>query len=217
MAADTDFGALRTSLLKLTCAQQAAVEALIAGATHQEASAAAGVTRATVTRWSGHSPAFKAALNLYRVALLNEQFDTARRIRGKALNGVEKALDEGRIDPLAVLRILTEDPTSIGPTVPDAILEAEVTKTYAALPPSPPPRGLEEQLASLADAGPSGVERATKATLTRLAAEGLVDDEAELARRRVSRPPPSEISMDSRSDSSTSAQSVETRRRSSAD
>lgn len=170
-AADLD--ALRAILLELTPAQQAAVEALATGSTQQAAAEAAGVTRETVTRWAGHVPAFKATLNLYRAALVTEQIDTARRIRGKALDAVERALDEDRIDPLAVLRAVTDTPDSVGPTVPEAILDAEMARTRAGLPPTPPPRGLDAQLESLANPGPSNIERAEEATLTRLAVAGL--------------------------------------------
>jgi hypothetical protein len=121
MATSTDLEDLRAALLGLTPAQQLAVEALAVGVTHEEAANKAGVTRETITRWAGHLPSFKAALNLYRSTLVHEQIDTSRRIRGKALCAVETALDEGRIDPLAVLRVVTDELASIGPTLPEAI------------------------------------------------------------------------------------------------
>ena len=67
-------------------AQQTAAEALAIGATHTEAAEAADVARETVTRWLGHHPGFRAALDLYRATLATEQADRARRIRGKALD-----------------------------------------------------------------------------------------------------------------------------------
>jgi hypothetical protein len=177
MATATDLETLRVALLRLTASQQVAVEALAVGATHEAAAEKAGVTRETITRWAGHLPSFQAALNLYRSALVHEQIDTARRIRGKALCAVETALDESRIDPLAVLRVVTDEPASIGPTLPEAILDAEMNKTRLGLPPTPPPRWLDALLESVADPGPSDTERAEEATLTRLAAAGLVCDE----------------------------------------
>ncbi len=176
MTATSDLDGLRAALLELTPAQQVAVEALAAGATHEEAGKAAGVTRETVTRWSGHVPAFKATLNLYRATLVTEQIDTARRIRGKALSAVEIALDEGQIDPLAVLRVVSDAPASIGPTVPEAILDAEMNKTRVGLPPIPPPRGVNAQIEQMANPGPSDIERAEEAAIARLAAAGLRDD-----------------------------------------
>lgn len=169
MTSGPDLVALRAALLELTPTQQVALEALVAGATHAKAAEAAGVTRETVTRWAGHVPAFRATMNLYRAALVTEQIDTSRRIRGKALSAVERALDEGDIDPLAVLRVVTDAPASIGPAVPEAILDTELTKTRMTLPPTAPPRGLDAQLESLYDSGPSDIERAEEATLTRLA------------------------------------------------
>lgn len=173
MKAAAHLDALRTALLELTPAQQVAVEALVAGATQQQAAEAAGVTRETVTRWAGHVPAFKASMNLYRATVVEEQVDASRRIRGKALKAVETALDEGRIDPLAVLRVVSADPGSVGPTVPETILDAEMRKTRAGLLPSPPAQGLDALVESLANPGPSDIERAVEATLIRLTAAGL--------------------------------------------
>lgn len=168
MTSIADLDGLRAVLLELTPAQQLAVEALAGGGTQQKAAEAAGVTRETVTRWAGHLPAFRATLNLFRTAIVTEQIDTARRIRGKALGAIETALDEGRIDPLAVLRVVADATGSIGPTVPEAILDAEMNWTRLGLPPTPPPRGLDEQLASFQNPPPSDVERAETLTITRL-------------------------------------------------
>lgn len=173
MATGTDLETLRAALLGLTPSQQIAIEALAVGVTHEVAAEKAGVTRETITRWAGHLPSFQAALNLYRTTLVYEQIDTSRRIRGKALCAIETALDEGRIDPLAVLRVVIDDPASIGPTLPEAILDAEMNKTRIGLPPTPPPRGLDALLERASDPGPSDIERAEDATLTRLAAAGL--------------------------------------------
>jgi hypothetical protein len=73
---------------------------------------------------------------------------------------------------------------SLGPTLPEAILDAEMNTTRVGLPPTPPPRGLDALLERASDPGPSDIERAEEATLTRLAAAGLVDDE----RRQVDTP-----------------------------
>ena len=120
-----------------------------------------------------------------------EQIDTARRIRGKALDAIETALDEGRIDPLAVLRVVADTfpassgqtrgrlrtnrggnrhatTGSIGPTVPEPILDAEMNWTRRGLSPTPPPRGVDEQLAGFHNPPPSDVERAESLTITPL-------------------------------------------------
>jgi len=170
MTATPDLDHLRSALLELTPAQQVAVEALAVGATQQATAEAVGVTRETVTRWAAHVPAFKATLNLYRATIVTEQIDTARRVRGKALTAIEKALDQGKIDPLAVLRVVADSPASIGPTIPEAVLDAEMNKTRIGLPPTSPPRGLDALLESLHNPPPSDAERAEIMTVTRLAA-----------------------------------------------
>lgn len=169
MSLSPDLEALRSALLSLTPAQQIAVEALSTGATHHIAAKKAGVTRETVTRWAGHLPAFQATLNLYRATIIADQIDTARRIRGKALDAVESAVDNGTIDPLAVLRVIS-DAQMVGPTVPEAILDAEMNRTREGLPPTAPPRGLDAELAMLHNPPPSNVELAETFTIARLAA-----------------------------------------------
>lgn len=169
MTLPAELEALRSALLSLTPAQQLAVEALSTGATRQTAADAAGVTRETVTRWAGHLPAFRATLNLYRATMVAEQIDTARRIRGKALDAVESAVDNGTIDPLAVLRVIS-DSQAIGPTVPEAILDADMNRTREELPPIAPPRGLDAELALLHNPPPSDVELAERFTVERLSA-----------------------------------------------
>lgn len=174
----TNASEMRTALLTLTPAQQCAAEALATGATHAEAAEAATVARETVTRWLGHHPAFRAALDLYRGSLAAEQADRARRIRGKALEAVEAGLDAGSIDPLAVLRAVAA-PAEAGVQVrtADELLDAETRRTLVNLPPLPPPRGLQDQLDNLNHPPPSDVERATAATLSRLVAASSADEE----------------------------------------
>ncbi len=97
----------RTALLTLTPRQQAAVEALADGATHTEAGEAAGVARETVSRWATRHPAFRAALSLHRAALADEHHQAATRLRRKALDAVEAAVDAGDTPTaLAVLRLV---------------------------------------------------------------------------------------------------------------
>ncbi len=164
-----NLSSLRDALVALTPAQQAAADTLAAGGTHREAADAAGVARETVTRWSGHLPAFRAALNLYRSTSAAEQIDAVHRVRGKALAAIEAALDEGTIDPVPILRLLAAPSTPIGPTVPEAILDSETNKTRGTLPPVPRPRTFQDQLDQLYDPPPSGAERAETITITRLA------------------------------------------------
>lgn len=50
----------------------AAVNALIAGGTHEDAALASGVHRVTVTRWVNHHPAFVAEMNRVRADLASK-------------------------------------------------------------------------------------------------------------------------------------------------
>lgn len=161
---------IRAALLTLTPAQQTAAETLATGGTHAEAAEAAAVARETVTRWAGHHPAFRAALALYRSTLATEQADRARRIRAKALDAVEAGLKSGSIDPLAVLRTVQAASELPPPAATAAeLLDAATRRTMVNLPPLAPPRRLEDQLEQLNNPPPSDIERATAATLARLA------------------------------------------------
>jgi len=132
-----DPGRLRAALLNLSPAQQAAAEALTNGATHSAAAEAADVARETVTRWAGHHPGFRAALNLYRSVLVVDQADRARRIRGKAPEGIEAELEAGTIDPLAVLRGVLPLTDCFTPArTADELLDAETARTRMNLRPS---------------------------------------------------------------------------------
>jgi hypothetical protein len=110
---DSDALAL-DAMSELTPAKQAAVEALATGSSQSEAAAMAGVTREAVNRWANHDPSFRAALSAYRDALVTEQADRARRIRGRALGLVESRLNDecSLSEALNVVRVLTPPPES---------------------------------------------------------------------------------------------------------
>jgi hypothetical protein len=132
-----------------------------------------------VCRWARHHPAFEAALNLYRSTLAAERADTARRIRGKALLAIEEALDAGTADPLAVLRVLlTDSPYEIGPTKAEEVLDAEIRRTRANLPPLAPGRTSDGWLDPLAPfTAPTEDERAEQLAVRRSAdAAGLTEE-----------------------------------------
>lgn len=164
---------LRAALLDLAPAKAIAAEALATGSTHAAAADAAGVTRETVTRWAGHHPGFRAALDLYRATLAAETAETARRLRRKALDAAEAALDAGTLDPLALLRAVPEPPTSVpsSPLTAAELLDAALNRTRVNLPPRP--YRLEDQLAD-----PDGTRHATHVTLARLADAAGLDRKA---------------------------------------
>lgn len=174
--APAELDQLRAALLALTPAQETAAEALAAGATHAAAAEAANVARETVTRWSGHHPAFRAAFDLYRAAQAAEQAAACRRIRAKALDAVEAGLEAGTLDPLAVLRAVPAPPADTAPASLTAgqLLDADTNRTRGNLPPLP---------ITLADpldlTRPDDAERAATVTVERLAlAAGLTEETA---------------------------------------
>lgn len=135
---DTDTDQLRAALLTLTPGQATAAEALATGSTHAEAAELANVARETVTRWAGHHPAFRAALDLYRTTLATETADRARRLRRKALDAAEAALEAGTLDPLALLRAVPE-PTGQAhrPHSAAELLDLDAARIRLNLPPKP--------------------------------------------------------------------------------
>ncbi len=78
--------------------QDRAIDALLAGKTHEEAAAAAGVTRGTVTRWLKGHPGVQTALNARRAELEAEPADLIRRIDAGALALVAERLENGDAD-----------------------------------------------------------------------------------------------------------------------
>ena len=113
-------------LLRLTPAQQAAVELVCAGRTDPDTAAAVGVHRVTVARWRLHHPAFRAAVNGRRAELASAAADRLRSLAAKALDAVERSLDGDAPLPaaLAVLKAvgLAEPQTAPGPSDADALL-----------------------------------------------------------------------------------------------
>ena len=86
------------SLHDLTRSQGEAVNALIAGGTHEDAALAAGVHRVTVTRWVNHHPAFIAEVNRVRADLANRTQAKIVRVTDLALEVVQTALEAGDLE-----------------------------------------------------------------------------------------------------------------------
>lgn len=142
MSDSSPLGDPEAALLSLTPAQALAVEALVAGKSHGEAAVIAMVSRETVSRWAEQHPAFKAALNAWRLSLAIEQCDHLRRLRGKALGVVEDALDRGDVrTALAILRVLATPavvvPMTVGPSDPNAVLDMMAARLPNGAPPLP--------------------------------------------------------------------------------
>lgn len=155
-----DTSLVRAAVLTLTPGQQAAAEALATGATHAEAAEAAAVAREFVSRWTCHPLGLRAAVGLCRASLAMEQADRARRIRAKALEAVEAALDAGSIDPLAVLRFVpsSTDMPQRAQTGAE-LLDIETGRTLGTPSPLPPPGLLDDCLDQLCNPPPSDRSR----------------------------------------------------------
>jgi transposase len=116
--------------------QVLAIDALVAGGTHQEAAAAAGVHRVTVSNWARRHPGFMAEVNrrrgelrAQRTARLRELDEAALELDAAALRTVAAQVEAG--DPDAAmkwLRVRKINPVEIsgGPTDPDEIIADEV-------------------------------------------------------------------------------------------
>jgi len=120
----------------LTAPQEAALEALLAGATVTDAAAAAGVDRVTLWRWRTTVPAFEAALNTGRVQLREAYQGRLYALAGRAVDTVEAAVEGGDVKAaLAVLRgleLLARVP--IGNTDPAGVrVEQERAQLYASM------------------------------------------------------------------------------------
>ncbi len=81
----------------LSPAQHAVLEAMLAGRTITAAAVAAGVGRAAVYRWLKNDFLFQAELNRGLSELRRAIFVNVHRLTAKAVQCVEKAIDEGNV------------------------------------------------------------------------------------------------------------------------
>jgi hypothetical protein len=124
----------------LSVAQLNAVDLLVVGKTDQEAAEAVGVTRQTVNGWRNANPWFVAALNARRQDLWGVTVDQLRALLPRAVAVLAEELDRGEARgrvAVDILRLAGLDRTRsdakldtllIGPTDPDAIIDAEVRR-----------------------------------------------------------------------------------------
>jgi hypothetical protein len=98
----------------------------MAGGTHEEAAAAAGVHRVTVTKWANHHPAFIAEMNRARADLVHRTHSTVAEVTERALDVVRRAIEGGDVETaLRVLRLMppTLEEPAIGPTESAEVVE----------------------------------------------------------------------------------------------
>jgi hypothetical protein len=125
---------------ELSIAQLNAIDLLVTGETDQATAEAVGVTRQTVNGWRNTNPYFQAELNRRRVELWGGAVDRLRALLPRAVAVLADEL-EGGTDragvALSILRLGGLDRAKapqkldkflIGPTDPDAIIDAEVRR-----------------------------------------------------------------------------------------
>jgi hypothetical protein len=92
---------------RLSERQFLAIEVLLAGGTHGECAAAAGVSRTTVTGWANHHVPFIAELDRRRQERSNRLSDVMGEALYKAVEVVVSKLDEGDLTAaVALLRLV---------------------------------------------------------------------------------------------------------------
>lgn len=121
----------------LTAKQLVAIDCLLMGKTDREAAEVAGVNRVTITKWRLYDPYFQAELNRRRAEIWNAAVDRLRNLILKALDVVEKSLDQGDVKTaLEIVKMSGLDMTKpggdlgtygIGPTEAEEIVEELVT------------------------------------------------------------------------------------------
>jgi len=125
----------------LSVEQENAIDLLVAGTSDRETAEAVGVSRQTVCGWRNHHPAFIAALNASRLETWGASGDRLRALLPKALDCLEGAITGEAPDWKAAAKIVelagldrqgagvpNLGPSSIGPTDPEAVVDAEAKK-----------------------------------------------------------------------------------------
>ncbi len=126
----------RDAASRLPIEQQNAIDLLIQGKPDHEVAAAVGVVRETVTRWRHENPYFVAELNRQRKALWGTAHERLRGLVHKAVDILEKALEEGDLKAavavLKAVRLYGTVPPPSGPEDPELVLWQEAQAWAAA-------------------------------------------------------------------------------------
>lgn len=108
----------------LTPAQEAVIDALLAGKSQAEAAALAGVAAETVTRWKKGDALFAATWQNRRRQVWDTHATRLRNLAGKALDVVEAGIDAGdlRAAALVLKSVSLSDLTAPDPeTTPEEV------------------------------------------------------------------------------------------------
>ena len=107
--------------------QLMAIDLILSGKVDREVAEAVGVSRSTISDWRNGNYVFQAELNKRRREIQEAGRERLRRIRNKALDTVEKAIEEGDVKTaLEILRLTgieKEDLDIIGPADPEVLEE----------------------------------------------------------------------------------------------
>lgn len=103
----------------LTPAQEAVIDALLAGKTQAEAAALAGVAAETVSRWKRDDALFVATWQNRRRQVWDTHATRLRNLAGKALDVVEAGIDAGdlRAAALVLKSVSLSDLTAPAPEI----------------------------------------------------------------------------------------------------
>ena len=118
----------------LTPAQEAVIDALLAGKSQAEAAALAGVAAETVSRWKRDDALFVATWQNRRRQVWDAHAQRLRNLASKALDVVEQGIDAGdlRAAALVLKSVNLSDLTAPDPeTTPEGIKQARMMDALA--------------------------------------------------------------------------------------
>ena len=118
----------------LTPAQEAVIDALLAGKTQAEAAALAGVAAETVSRWKRDNLLFVATWQNRRRQVWDAHAQRLRNLAGRALDVVEQGLDAGDLRAAALVLKSVDLGDLAAPeaeTTPEAIKQARFLDAIA--------------------------------------------------------------------------------------
>ena len=118
----------------LTPAQEAVIDALLAGKTQADAAALAGVAAETVSRWKRQDALFVATWQNRRRQVWDAHAQRLRNLAGRALDVVEQGLDAGDLRAAALVLKSVDLGDLAAPeaeTTPEAIKQARFLDAIA--------------------------------------------------------------------------------------